>query len=245
MTLSPEQLSEFQEDGFLLLRALVDHSQCSLILDAAREEIKKMAGPIETEGEYNETDNRTLRRLRQVYDRRSEFSEWMRDVSVRPILRQILGETPVLTLAHHNSIMTKMPSDSSETCWHQDNRYWDFENENLVSVWLALDEESRENGVLSFIPGSHRLDLSADQFDKKSCFLHGPAQNEALIAKSVQFDLHPGDVVLFHCKTLHHADANRTDKPKISFVYTVRGIANKPQPDTRSASFDELILEES
>ncbi len=244
MRLSPEQLLQFQQDGLVLLRALVGPSQCSLILDAAREEMKTMNGPIETEGEYNETDNRTLRRLRQVYDRRAEFREWMRDASIRPMLKQVLGETPVLTLAHHNSIMTKMPSESSETCWHQDNRYWDFENDNLVSVWLALDEESSENGVLSFIPGSHRLEFSEDRFDEKSCFLKEPGENAKLIAKSVQFDLHPGDVVLFHCKTLHHAYANRTDKPKISFVYTVRGSENKPLSNTRSSAFDELILEE-
>jgi len=242
MMLSAEQLERFKRDGLLLLRGLVDRPRCAKILDAAKEEIVRMEGPIETEGEYNETGNATLRRLRQVYDRRPEFREWMEDEALRPVLRQVLGESPVLTLAHHNSIMTKMPSGSSETCWHQDRRYWHFENDELVSVWLALDEEQRENGVLEFIPGSHKLTFRADQFDAKSCFLKSPEENARLIARSVQYDLHPGDVVLFHCKTLHHALSNRTDSAKISFVYTVRAFSNRPLPNTRSSEFAEVSL---
>jgi len=242
MMLSTKQLSRFQHDGFLLLSGFADIKQCNAILRAAREEMAKMAEPIETEGEYKMTDNLTLRRLRQVYDRRAEFRDWMTNDAIRPILEQVLGEKAVLTLAHHNSIMTKMPLSSSETCWHQDRRYWQFENDNLVSVWLALDEERMENGVLEFIPGSHKPDFGIDQFDAKSCFLHKPPKNAKLIAKRVHFDLNPGDVVLFHCRTLHHAFSNKTDKPKISFVYTVRGAGNKPLPGTRSSAFAEIVL---
>ena len=242
MKLSEEQLARFERDGFVLLRGFADAARCEAILEAAREEIEARTPPIETEGEYTESDNPTLRRLRQVYDRREVFRAWMTDPQMRPMLAQVLGETPVLTLAHHNSIMTKMPSTSTETCWHQDRRYWHFETGNLVSVWLALGDETMENGVLEFIPGSHKLTYRPEQFDAKTCFVTGRAENDALIAKKVHFDLHRGDVVLFHCETLHHAFANRSGKPKIAFVYTVRGESNRPLPQTRSAQHPEVTL---
>lgn len=242
MTLTPEQLDAFGRDGFILLRGFADAARCDAILKEALEEIETRHAPIETEGEYVETANPTLRRLRQVYDRREIFRAWMTEPALRPALKQVLGETPVLTLAHHNSIMTKMPSRSTETCWHQDRRYWHFENDNLVSVWLALGEEKMENGVLEFIPGSHKLLFTPEQFDAKTCFVTGRPENDALIAKKVHYDLHPGDVILFHCRTLHHAFANRTDTPKVSFVYTVRGESNRALPGTRSARHPELRL---
>ncbi len=245
MRLTDEQLRRFERDGFLLLRGFAEPARCDAILEAAREEIEKRNPPIETEGEYTESDNPTLRRLRQVYGRRQVFRDWMREPAIRPVLEQVLGETPVLTLAHHNSVMTKMPSTSTETCWHQDRRYWHFENDNLVSVWLALGEETMDNGVLEFIPGSHRLGFSPERFDEKTCFLTRPPENAALIAKKVHFDLHKGDVVVFHCRTLHHAFANRSDRPKIAFVYTVRGESNRPLPGTRSAAGAEIVLREA
>jgi len=243
MKLSDAQLAQFEHDGFILLRGFVDKKRCEAILEAAKEEIETRNPPIETEGEYVETDNTTLRRLRQVYDRRQEFRDWMTEEEIRPMLAQVLNDTPVLTLAHHNSIMTKMPSTSTETCWHQDRRYWSFENDNLVSVWLALGEERMENGVLEFIPGSHKLTYKPEQFDARTCFLTGRPENDALIEQKVHYDLHAGDVIIFHCRTLHHAFENRTNEPKIAFVYTVKGMNTKAKPGTRSSEFPEIVLQ--
>ncbi len=242
MKLTEEQIAAFRRDGFLLLRGFTEASRVAAIRTAALEQIAERMPPVETEGEYAGADNPTLRRLRQVYGRDPRFRAWMTDPAIRPALAQLLGETPVLTLAHHNSIMTKMPGRSTETCWHQDRRYWHFENDNLLSVWLALGEETAENGVLEFIPGSHRLDFAPERFDAKTCFRPDLDENAQLIATKTRFDLYAGDVVLFHCRTLHHADANRSQEPKIAFVYTVRGMENHALSGTRSDAYPEIVL---
>jgi len=241
--LTDEQLEQFNRDGFLLLRDFASKDECEAILKVALEELQAKREPIESEGEYLKDSSRqgTVRRLRQVYQRSPIFSQWMQNQKIRPILRQILGETPVLALAHHNSIMTKMPHESSQTCWHQDIRYWHFSDDNLVSVWLALGDEYAQNGVLEFIPASHTVTLAKECFDEKLYFLDNPT-NKALIDTKISYDLHQSDVVLFHAKTLHRANANQTDKPKISFVYTVRGISTAPTQGTRSSCGNDVIL---
>ena len=243
MKLTQKQLQQFHKDGFLLLPGFAPKPLCEEILQAAKEEMAEKRAPIESEEEYlgvPQGATVTLRRLRQVYHRHPVFRQWMHFDPMRPVLEQVLGEKPVLTLAHHNSIMTKMPAKSTETCWHQDIRYWRYENSNLVSVWLALGEERMENGVLEFIPGSHRLTLHPDQFDAKTCFMKDAPQNREILKDRVHFDLNPGDVVLFHALTLHHAYENQTKEPKISFVYTVKGENNQPLPETRSAKGEEI-----
>ena len=245
MLLNNIQLKEFHENGFLVIKNFANKDLCDEILKATQKHIENMIEPIESEQEYlaeTNTTKTTLRRLRQVYDREEIFRTWMTNKDIRPILEQILEEKAVLTLAHHNSIMTKMPKDSSRTTWHQDRRYWHFENDNLVSVWLALDEEYLENGLLEFIPGSHKENFTKEQFDDKTNFLDDNAKNIELIHKATHTNLEKGDIVLFHCKTLHAANKNITDKAKISFVYTVRGVSNKPLKGTRS-DFKEVILD--
>lgn len=244
MQLTKEQIEQFNTDGFLLIKGFVDKQFCDDILQKAQKHIKLLNQPIETEEEYLQIqkDDITLRRLRQVYDREEIFKEWMLNKEIRPILNQLLGETPVLTLAHHNSIMTKMPHDSSKTCWHQDKRYWNYADDNLLSVWLALGEEFIENGLLEFIPGSHKMEFSKDQFDKRTCFIGDLEKNQEVIAKRTHINLEKGDIVLFHCRTLHYAGKNNTDKPKVSFVYTVKGLSTKPLKDTRS-DYKEIVLD--
>ncbi len=260
MILSDRQLEQFNKDGFLLLQQFAEHKLCDTIKDIAQAHLKHKVPPIETETEYvgkskeerklisdghseQSKERITVRRLRQVYHRDIVFKQWMESSEVRPVLKQILQDNPVITIAHHNSIMTKMPHTSTETSWHQDFRYWNFENDNLVSVWLALDEENAENGVLEFIPGSHKMDFLPEQFDEKEYFSEDVNSNKALIETKVSYSLQKGDVVLFHCKLLHRANKNSTCEPKISFVYTVKGYGNKAIIGTRSTVYDEVVLD--
>ena len=138
--------------------------------------------------------------------------------------------------------MTKMPYYSKPTSWHQDRRYWRYSDDNLVSVWLALDSETSENGVLEFIPGSHKMVFDATQFNEKEYFAEDTLKNQKIIATKVSTDLQKGDVVLFHSLLLHRANKNSTDKPKISFVYTVKGTKTEAITATRSSEFPEIAL---
>ncbi|KAB7885436.1 phytanoyl-CoA dioxygenase family protein [Poseidonibacter ostreae] len=244
MKLSNEQLEEFNSNGFLILKNFANEELCNNILQKAKEHLKRKEAPIESEQEYMNIDEEkiTVRRLRQVYDREEIFKDWMTNEEIRPVLKQVLNDTPVLTLAHHNSIMTKLPHESTRTFWHQDRRYWHFKNDDLVSVWLSLGDEFLENGLLEFIPTSHKIQFDKNRFDENSNFLDENIQNQELIKTKTSQNLKKGDVVLFHCKTLHHASKNQTNNPKISFVYTVRASSNKALLNTRS-DFKEIILD--
>lgn len=244
MELTQEQLNQFNEDGFLIIKNFADSKLCDEILEKAKEHLVKKQAPIETEQEYMslDEDKITVRRLRQVYDREEIFKKWMTNKEIRPILKQILKDTPVLTLAHHNSIMTKLPHESTRTYWHQDRRYWSFENDDLVSVWLSLGDEFLENGLLEFIPGTHKMKFDKNSFDEVDNFIDENEENQKIIEKRTHQNLAKGDIVLFHCKTLHHANKNSTDNAKISFVYTVRAQSNKPLKNTRS-DFKEIVLD--
>jgi len=260
MELTSKQLDGFNRNGFLILENFLEADACEAILDVALVHLKHKIEPIETEVDYGNKSQDfrrdiddytsiekhkdvTVRRLRQVYDRDILFKEWMENKKIRPILEQVLEDKVVLTLAHHNSIMTKMPKRSTETAWHQDRRYWSFSDNNLVSVWLALDEENSENGALEFIPKSHKMKFEDEQFGEKEYFDSNHPLNMSLIETKQQRNLKRGDVVLFHCKLLHRANANKSLKPKISLVYTVKGSRTKVMESSRSAQYIEISLD--
>ena len=147
-----------------------------------------------------------------------------------------------MPLAHHNCIMTKEPRHSSDTGWHQDIRYWSFEQSDLVSVWLALTPENEHNGCLHLIPGTHRLTLDPSRYDEASFLRPELPENRALIAQSVRAELEPGDGLFFHARTFHAASRNHSDATKLSVVFTFRAAGNRPTPGSRSASLPELLL---
>lgn len=260
MKLTDSELQSFTENGFIVLRNFAPKEQCEKILKIASHHLEERIEPIETEIGYDnkskeyrsdEIDYRSsmdeqlapVRRLRQVYNRDDAFKEWMEDKNIRPILEQILDDNVVLTLAHHNSIMTKMPHVSTQTRWHQDRRYWHYSDNNLVSIWLALGDEYSENGVLEFIPKSHKMNFQANQFDEKEYLREDIEPNISLIKTKVSTSLNAGDVVIFHSLLMHRANKNETSEPKIAFVYTVKGEKTVVEPNSRSSAYREIKLE--
>ena len=260
MMLTQDELESFETNGFLILRNFLDKESCEAILDVAKAHLKHKIEPIESEGDYglksqeyrtdvvdyNSIEDRkmlTTRRLRQVYSRDILFKNWMENKKIRPILQQLLKDDVVITTAHHNSIMTKLPNTSTETAWHQDRRYWSYSDNNLISIWLALGDENFDNGVLEFIPKSHNMKFTEEQFGDKEYFKEDNPKNMSLIETAQSSNLEAGDVVLFHCKLLHRANKNSTQKPKISFVYTVKGAKTEALKGSRSTQYPEILLD--
>ncbi len=164
------------------------------------------------------------------------FAQWATNPRIAQWLQRYFNETPVLSTVHHNCVMTKHPAYGSLTGWHQDIRYWSFSDTDLVSCWLALGPETRANGGLSFIPGSHTAAYTPEQFDEKKFFREDVPQNVEWIARAVCPELQAGDVVFFHCRTLHAAQGNSSDRVKLSVVHTYHPESCHPLPGTRSSS---------
>ena len=79
-------------------------------------------------------------------------------------------------------------------------------------------------------------------FDQEKFFRTDRPENLPLLAEAQPAELNAGDVLLFHCLTLHSATRNQTHDPKMSVVFTFRGGDNRPRPGTRSAASPELNL---
>ena len=248
---TPAEVEAFWRDGFVVVRGLVSPADVIRMRQITERGVRDEIAPIEYEADLNypgaprsrdAEGGRTIRRLKQAHSRDFLFTDWMIRPETLHRLQQLLGPKIVCPLAHHNCIMTKQPQFSSETGWHQDIRYWSFQRPELINAWIALGSERPENGCLQVIPGSHRLSLDRRCFDDELFFRSDLTENQPLIDSRMFVVLDPGDVLFFHCKTLHAASRNSTQETKCSVVFTFRAADNPPLPNTRSSSLPELLL---
>jgi phytanoyl-CoA hydroxylase len=252
MSLSAQQLEQFDRDGILVLRNLVDAQRCERMLAATLADLRDAVEPLEFEAQVGyagapaslEADGgRTARRLRRAYERDDCFREWARDPALTRMLGQIFDEPVCLSLAHHNCVMTKHPDYGTATGWHRDIRYWSFGRNELVSVWLALGEETSNNGGLKFLPGSHRLEIARERMDDLDFLRPEVAENQRLFESETTPTLHRGDVVFFHSGLFHAAGRNNTGRVKSSVVFAYHGRSNPPLPGSKSAAGGDILLE--
>jgi len=251
MLLTSEQLQEFQTQGYLILRAMTSQEYCQQVIAFAQQALENQAEPIEYEADTrypgapesrDALGGRTARRLLQAVSRSPLLKEWACSDELTEVLRQLLGEGACLSQVHHNCIMTKQAKYSSLTGWHRDSRYWHFQRPELISAWLALRNETPENGALLVLPESHRWEVTAEQLDSAQFLRAELSQNQALLAKAKSLTLEAGDVLLFHSHLFHAAGCNQTAQTKFSMVMTYRAFDNPPKPGTRSASLPEISI---
>lgn len=244
-------LDGFAASGFAVMRKLASDERVRGLREVVADHLARSVEPAEYEADLhypgaplsrNAPGGGTTRRLLQAAARHPAFREWASSPEVVEPLKQLLGTPLLLSQAHHNCVMTKQPRYSSVTGWHQDIRYWSFERPELVSVWLALGRETLENGCLSFLPGTHVLELEPGRLDDALFLREDLPENQALIARQVTGTLEAGDALFFHCRTFHAAGSNRTDQAKLSLVFTYHAADNRPMPGTRSASVPPVAV---
>lgn len=242
---APADIEQFKRHGYAIVRGLASPDAVARMRAVALRHLTEVVPPVEYEADLgypgapasrDVSGGLTVRRLLQAYARDPVFAEWATSAPVAQRLRQLLGPDIVLSQAHHNCVMTKHPRYSSLTGWHRDVRYWAFERPELVSVWLALGEERRDNGCLLLLPGTHAVDVDAEQLDAAQFLRSDVPANQSMIESAVTAELQPGDVLFFHCRVFHAAGANQTDEIKFSPVFTYHTPDNHPLPGTRSAS---------
>ncbi len=245
------QIDALREHGYVIARGLVSPETCAALKAAAERQLGEAAEPVEFEADLrypgapeskDAPGGRTVRRLLDAYARAPEFAERATAPEIAAWMAAYFGEQAQLSRVHHNCMMTKHPMYGSLTGWHRDFRYWAFERADLVSVWFALGAETDQNGALWLVPGSHKAEFGAEAFDDAKFFRGDLPANRAMIERAVCPELAPGDVVFFHCNTLHSAGQNRSDQVKFSLVYTYHGESNRPVPGSRSASKPDVAL---
>lgn len=248
---SAAEIGQFKRDGYIVARALAAPGDCAAIKAVAERDLAAATAPVEyeTDTKYpgapaslDAPGGRTVRRLLQACARDPVIARWATQPAIAGCLQQLIGPQVELSQVHHNCVMTKNPSYSSVTNWHQDIRYWSFTRPELVSVWLALGREYFENGCLLVLPGSHIMDFGPGQLDEALFLRPDVEANKPLIRTQRRVELEPGDVLFFHCRTFHAAGHNQTADTKFSLVFTYRAADNPPLAGTRSASLPDIPL---
>ena len=252
-TFSLKELQDFDRDGFIVVRQLAEPELIHQINQVTDNLLQNPIQPIEYEAELgypgapklmDEIGSKIPRRFLNALCRGQSLYDWATHPNVLSRLHQLIGKSVVLSLAHHNSIMSKHPDFSSDTGWHRDIRYWSFNSPDLITVFLALTPSNAENGGLQFLPRSHKDTIENHQLDNRSFLKVDLPENKTLVDRQLTIDLEPGDAIFFHSLTFHGAPRNRTKQERRSLLFTYHDDQNRPIPGTRSDSMPELHFTE-
>jgi hypothetical protein len=121
----------------------------------------------------------------------------------------------------HDQIFYKPAHHGGVVIWHQDYSYWTRTTPIAhISCWIGLDDSTRENGCVHYVPGSHRWPLLprtsfANRMDVVLDSLT-PEQRDEF--KPVAIELKAGECSFHHPLMVHGSYANETARPRRAVV---------------------------
>ena len=210
-SLSPEQVLQFRESGYLAPLRVLSRSEVAGARANLHALMEKTAGMTDA----------AARHKPHLYSK--WISDLIRDPRVLGPVADLLG--PDL-LVWKSVFFVKQAHTPQFVDWHQDSAYWGFESEDVVTAWIALTESTIENGCLRVVPGSHRRPEvpHAIRFAENNLLVRGQgAAVEIPDDETRCVELSPGEMSVHHVRMLHGSGANGSAGPRVGLA--VRYIA--------------------
>ena len=162
--LTKEQIESYRSSGFIVIENLLSEEELEHWRKTVTIAVKERAG-IKIPGKeikIGEADgiNEDADYFGKVFDQLLNL--WQTDEGVKKLmLDERLGNMAAQLAGvdgiriWHDQALIKRPW-ANPTSWHLDTPFWSFSDRNAISIWVALDNATLENGCLFFIPGSHK-----------------------------------------------------------------------------------------
>jgi len=233
--LTPEQKTQFEEKGYLVLEDIFTNGELQVVIDAISAELQRKVEAAVKEGKlshaYEGLDFET--RLAKINDENTRIASSMWDQKV--VLPEFfdlicnkklvdiasqLCESEELIASSVYRLRPKVPRHpASAVPWHQDSGYFEpsCDKDLILTVWLPLVDANEENGCMWVVPDLHKNEkLLLHVPDSRAHYIE--IKDEAVNDKSkwVCCPVKKGGALFLTNRSPHASFDNKTEKVRWS-----------------------------
>lgn len=220
MELTESEFEQYQNDGYLLVENALSETEVEAVKNRLKEYTHGQRNPelfnsqLEPRVERGELEIKeqgdAVRKFEGLgmVEEDDVFYDVATNETIVAVAEQLLG--PNLKLLR-SAAMFKPPEIGSKKGFHQDAAYYPIQPMDHVTVWIALDPATPENGCMTVVPGAHKdglLEHETVEYDTDIVIHESKYDDEDL----VEIPMQPGSALFTHCLMPHYTAPNRTDQ---------------------------------
>ena len=225
---SPSQIGEFHQTGFLVLDNLLDDADIAPVREELTAEIDRRAEVLVRQGKLSaryENMNFETRLARisaetpelalSIWDGSlsgAVFFDLLRNPKILDLAESLVG--PEIIASSVYRLRPKVPDlRKGDVPWHQDSAYFEpYCDDHLVlTIWLALVDATQESGCMWVQPGCHKSRVFRHVQEKGGSHYLEIAEEERPQVEPVCVPVRNGGAVLLTNKTPHFSGTNTTN----------------------------------
>ena len=215
-------LEQYERDGFLVIPHLLDSSECAVLKSEGLKVLSQHAKPGST-----------------VYVGAAANSGlFYRLASNANIVRVLHSIMPDGIMFMSDKLVFKSGVQPKATPWHCDSAYWRNTRPKL-SVWIALDDVTAQNGAMRVLPGGHHQDWQHS----------APAQGEEFGNRIqdlneenvITCEMKAGSALFFSDRLPHSSTPNSNGNDRYAIISTYHAPAPEEKFDTHFAARHVIV----
>jgi phytanoyl-CoA hydroxylase len=217
-----DQIERYRKDGFLVIDNFLSSSELAEWQSAVEEAVEERDG-VKIPGTNLKTGhddgiNKDTEYYANVFDQLINL--WQTNSRVRKLMMSPeLGKAAsMLSGANgiriwHDQALFKRPW-ANPTALHLDVPFWSFSAPNAISIWVALDDATYNNGCLYFLPGTHKKTDYRDIGITKNMKAIFAIYPELASTEAVAVPMKAGSASFHNGLCIHGAGPNMTPRPR-------------------------------
>lgn len=215
-----ELVADYTNEGVVRVPGVFDARQVAEVRqqvdDYVKNDLPNAANPDCT----FEEDGRTVRNLWRLDEYVDFFRDFAQADPIIGLVSELVGGEPVLMAVE---TFNKPALVGSGVPYHQDNAYFCQSPPDVLTMWIAIDPVTVENGPVYYIKGSHHEGLLPTKPSGTVGNSIGLAtQPDVPLSDQFCCTLNSGDVAIHHCETIHHSAPNRSEKSRLGLLLVYR-----------------------
>jgi ectoine hydroxylase-related dioxygenase (phytanoyl-CoA dioxygenase family) len=238
MTDHNQTVREYRDKGVVRIREFLSSTEVNEIRGEIDRYIRDDLALLPASASTREADGKTVRNLWRLEQHCPYFQKMAQRPEMRKLIAELVNGEPVLIAIE---TFNKPARVGSGVPYHQDNAYFCLDPPDALTLWIAIDDVTVENGAVYFVEESHKNGMLPTKKSGVAGNSIGMAESPSL-PKEEQFcaTLKAGDATIHHCQTIHHSDPNKTDRSRLGLLFVFRGDHAKPI-DRLLSSYQEAV----
>lgn len=237
---TPELRAQYENEGYFVLERVLTDEQLELLRGGARYSVDKLDAAMDEAGVDSIGINHRGKRYfsNMIYRDRPELRTFLFSDTVAEICRATLGDDAYLFWEQY---VIKAGDPDTEFSWHQDSGYVHEDHEPYLTLWIALDDVTLDNGPVYLLPysrsgiRSYVKHITDPVSNDRVCYF-GSDPGVAMTAPA-------GSIVVFSSVVMHRSGPNLTDRHRRVYLaqYSKEIITAKDDAATPQGSFEPFL----
>ncbi len=207
--LTQEQVDFYHTNGYIVVENVISAKDIADLRKVTDEFVDKSREVTEHSNVFDLEPGHTpaapqLRRLKNPVVLHPIYDRMLRHDYILDSVAQLVGPNVRYDTSKLNM---KSAGFGSPVEWHQDFAFaTPVTNDDMLSVGLAIDDMTQENGCLLFVPGSHKGPIY--DHHQNDVFVGGITDPDFRPDNAVPIEVKAGGITIHHTRTLHASAPN-------------------------------------